>query len=84
MYEILFSSSAEKELFKLPKVVIQKIDTAILGLALEPRPSGCKKLKGFKDLYRIKVGSYRVIYSILDGVLVIEVLKIGHRKEVYN
>ncbi len=84
MYKIVIGKSAEKELNSLPNSVLLKVNAAILQLVNDPRPTGCKKLKGFKDLFRIRVGNYRVVYSIQDKILRIEVLKIADRKDVYK
>lgn len=61
-----------------------KIRETILNLADNPRPFGVKKLEGFDDFYRIKKGNYRIIYTIEDDILTIEVLKVGNRKDVYK
>ena len=85
MYTISFKESANKELQKLPKNVIAKIIPVIERLANNPRPSGCKKLEGAKEnIYKVRVGDYRVIYLIEDIIKVVEIRKIGHRKEVYR
>jgi mRNA interferase RelE/StbE len=84
MYQIQFSKSAEKEIEKLSAIIVEKVVIAIQSLSQNPRPIGYKKLKGFKDLYRIRIGDYRVIYRIEDDILIIEVLKVGHRRYVYN
>lgn len=83
-YEILISSKAEKQLKKLPQQYLTLIDAAISALALEPRPSGCKKLTGYDDYYRIRLGDYRIIYGVFDKVLKIEIIKVAHRKDVYK
>lgn len=83
MYEILIAEPAEKTLDKLPVAVAERLIKAIYKLADQPRPPKCVKLSG-SDNYRIRVGDYRIIYSILDDVLVIEVLKIGNRREIYR
>lgn len=84
MYHIRFKKKAYKELLKLPSVMIKKVATAIDELAANPRPEGSKKLKGSNEnLWRIRIGDYRVIYLIEDRVKVIEVRKIGHRKDIY-
>lgn len=89
-YQIFYKKKAEKELNKLPVQIAEKIADAIELLAENPRPHGYKKLNEFniphapKDLYRIQVGNYRVIYSIEDNVLTVEVFKIADRKEVYK
>ena len=83
-YKIVISKSAEKEISKLSVKEILKIRETILNLADNPRPFGVKKLEGFDDFYRIKKGNYRIIYTIEDDILTIEVLKVGNRKDVYK
>lgn len=82
-YLIEIKRSAQKELSQLPKPVAEKIVTLIRGLADNPRPNGCKKLVGTEHSYRIRINDYRVVYSVLDSCLIIQVIKIGHRKDVY-
>jgi mRNA interferase RelE/StbE len=85
MYAITIGQSALKELQRLQKPTVKKIEKAINGLAINPRPSGVKKLKGnIEDLYRIRSGDYRVVYSIEDEIKVIDIRKIGHRKDIYR
>ena len=85
MYQIIISSSAEKDLDKLPAAALKKVGNAIDHLAADPRPAGCKKLKGSSEyLWRIRVGDYRVIYSIADKIEVIDVRRVRHRKDVYE
>ena len=85
MYQITFKQSANKELQQIPKTVIGKIVHAIEGLETEPRPVGVKKLKGSEeDLYRIRVGDYRIIYAINDTIKIVNIRKIGHRKDIYK
>ena len=83
-YTIVITKSAGKELAKLPVQTILRIREAVSELTDDPRPPTCKKLKGFKDLYRIRVGDYRVIYSVQDSILTVEILKIGDRKDIYS
>ncbi len=83
-YKIRISSSAERQLKKLPSNVQIKISRAILGLASNPYPAGCKKLAGYQDIWRIRIGEYRVLYSIDRNIVTVIVLKIGHRKEIYG
>ncbi len=83
-YKITITKSAAKELAKLPLEAIDRIQVAVNALASDPRPTNCKKLKGFKDLYRIRSGDYRVIYQIEDQILTIEVVRIGNRKDIYS
>jgi len=82
-YEIFILPKAEKQLFKLPTKQLLAIDNAIMELANNPRPNGCKKLAGSDSHYRIRVGNYRVIYSVFDDILQIEIIKIAHRKDAY-
>jgi mRNA interferase RelE/StbE len=83
-YKILISNSAEKSLKKIPKRDLQRITREIHALSLNPFPAGCRKLSGEDHVYRVRVGTYRIIYEIDGGELIIWVLKVGHRKEVYR
>jgi mRNA interferase RelE/StbE len=84
-YRITISRSALKELQALQKPIVRKLKKAIDGLADNPRPPGVKKLKdSTEDLFRIRSGDYRVVYSIEDEVMVIDIRKIGHRKDIYK
>lgn len=82
-YTITLSRKAQKELDKLNDKMANPLLKAISGLANYPRPQGYKKLKG-RTGYRIRVGDFRIIYEIFDNVLLIDVIHIGHRKEVYD
>ena len=82
-YEIFFKESVYKELKSIPKIDLKKILSQIEQLADDPRPTGCRKLTGF-ELYRVRQGQYRIVYSIQDNRLLINVVKIGHRKDVYR
>ena len=85
MYSISITPSALKDIAKLPKAMIKKTEIIIDSLSEQPRPIGVKKLKGIsEDLYRIRVGDYRIIYSIEDEIKIVDILKIGHRKEIYR
>lgn len=83
MYKILVSNIAKKALDKLPDSVFQRIDKRIQSLKFEPRPVGCIKLSG-NESYRIRVGDYRVIYTINDKIIEIYIFNIAHRKEIYK
>ena len=83
MYKILLSNIAKKALDKLPDSVFQRIDKRIQSLKFEPRPVGCIKLSG-NESYRIRVGDYRVIYTINDKIIEIYIFNIAHRKEIYK
>jgi mRNA interferase RelE/StbE len=82
-YSLLFKKSAERELRKVPKADLQRITHRIKDLAASPRPSGSEKLAG-QDSYRIRQGDYRVVYIVDDDQRLIEIIKIGHRREVYR
>ncbi|MEH2231727.1 MAG: type II toxin-antitoxin system RelE/ParE family toxin [Nostoc sp.] len=83
-YEVKFSRGAKKQFRKLPIDVQQRIQTKINYLAIEPRPNWVKKLQADDNSYRIRVGDYRVVYEIDDDVLVVTVIKVGHRSEIYK
>ena len=83
-YTVEFAASALREFKVLERAVQRRIATHIDELAGNPFPPGSKKLKGSPDHYRIRVGDYRVIYKVDGKRLVILVLKIGHRREVYR
>lgn len=84
LYSVVLTQTAEKELQKLPVRMIEKIVVVLQSLEENPRPSGCKKLKGYKNLWRARVGDYRIIYSIDDIILLIDIREVGHRKNIYN
>jgi len=82
-YTVVLTKTAQKQLDKLPDAVADPLLDAVEKLADDPRPDGCKKLKG-RAGYRIRRGSYRVIYDIADDVLTVEVVAIGHRSKIYE
>lgn len=83
-YSIEFETSAVKVLRRIQRSWQVRISTAIKALAADPRPHGCTKLSGHADAYRIRVGDYRVVYTINDAIRIIRIEKIGHRREVYR
>ena len=83
MYKIQILKSADKTLRNVARKERVKIVEQISQLAEKPRPFGCKKLRG-TEFYRIRIGDYRVIYKIEDEVLLILVIRIGHRKDIYK
>ena len=83
IYSIKIKSETKKYLLTLEKNLRRRISRSINELAANPRPSECKKLKG-RDAYRIRVGDYRVIYEIYDDVLVVLIIRVAHRREVYK
>jgi len=83
-YQIEFKSSALKELERLPRQIIPRAIAAIKGLAENPFPSGVKKLAGFERTYRVRVGDYRIMYEIHEDRLIIEIIRVKYRKDVYR
>lgn len=83
-YRLEFKPSAERELRKLGKSVISRITKSIDGLMDNPFPRQSEKLSGSANAYRIRVGDYRIVYTVENKVLLITVIRIGHRKEVYR
>jgi mRNA interferase RelE/StbE len=84
-YKIEFVPSALRQFKKFPPSVRTQVQIAIDGLAEEPRPHGYKKLHGkLKEFYRIDTGNYRVVYEIHDKVLIVVVVKVGDRRDVYK
>jgi mRNA interferase RelE/StbE len=83
-YTLEIKQSAQKELDALDDTVFKRIDRKILALADNPRPAGCKKLKGFKDQWRIRVGDWRVLYIIDADTKTVTVMHVAHRREVYE
>lgn len=82
-YQVQIIPSAQRELGKLPIKVRQRVATVIDGLAGEPRPVGCVKLTG-PNLWRVRMGDYRVVYQIQQKELIVLVVRIAHRREVYR
>ena len=82
-YALRIKQSAQKELDALDDSLFARIDRKILALADNPRPPGCKKLSGFKDQWRIRIGNYRVVYVIEDAIITVTVTRVAHRREVY-
>ena len=83
-YRVLIKPSAAREIEAVDqKKVRQRIVKTILALAVEPRPVGCEKLAGENERYRVRVGRYRIVYSIADELVVL-VVRVAHRKDVYR
>lgn len=84
-YRIVLKRSAAKEIESIgSKKVRQQIVSRIARLASEPRPAGCEKLSGRLDRYRVRQGPYRILYEIVDEDLVVNVVKVAHRREAYR
>jgi mRNA interferase RelE/StbE len=82
-YRIVFRKSVVQDLRPIPNRDLRKILATLQSLAEEPRPSGIEKLSG-QDRYRVRQGNYRIIYEINDTDVVVVVVKVGHRKDVYR
>jgi mRNA interferase RelE/StbE len=83
-YNIEWKHSAARELRKLPREAISRILQAVEQLATEPYPHGVRKLIGSERTYRIRVGDYRVVYNVVSSTLIIQIVRVGHRREVYD
>jgi mRNA interferase RelE/StbE len=83
-YSLEIKSAAAKELDALDNALFARIDRKIISLSDNPRPSGCKKLRGYKDLWRIRVGDWRVVYIVEDAARLVSVTRVAHRREVYD
>jgi mRNA interferase RelE/StbE len=83
-YSIEIKHTAQKELDAFDDALFARVDQKILALADNPRPSGCKKLIGYKDQWRIRVGDWRVVYVIDDTAKLVTVTRIAHRREAYG
>jgi mRNA interferase RelE/StbE len=83
-YRVQLKKPVHKVLSRLPKDLLRRIAAAIDALALDPRPSGCKKLAGKYDHFRVRVGDWRIIYTIEDDVLVVTVVEIAPRGDAYR
>jgi len=84
LYKIEWKRSAAKELKRLPKNAILKALSIVEELTNNPHPNVSKKLSGTDHTYRIRIADYRLVYNVMDQVLVIEVIRVGHRKSVYR
>jgi mRNA interferase RelE/StbE len=83
-YLVTFAASAKKELKDLPAEVIGRMIPRIRELSGNPRPTGSKKLHGFRNRWRIRLGNYRIVYAIDDERKVVDIARVSHRKDVYN
>ena len=83
-YAVLIKPSARRELEALPDQLLRRTDRVITSLGADPRPRGSIKLRGVADLFRVRVGDYRVVYRVDDVARVVEVTRIGHRRDVYR
>jgi mRNA interferase RelE/StbE len=82
-YELAFRKSVAKDLRALPKHEVRRIMQRIRSLADDPRPAGCERLSS-QEQYRVRQGAYRIIYEIKDNRLIVLIVKVGHRRDVYR
>ena len=83
-YAITFARSARKELESFDAPIVKRLVPKIEALAKEPRPTGCRKLKGEKNLWRIRVGMYRIVYAVYDDERRVDVVAVRHRSKAYE
>ncbi len=83
-YTVKLDPRAEKELAAADSVMRRRLYTAMVALTVNPRPAGVKRLRGPVDLWRVRVGDWRILYNIADRLLLVTVVKIAHRREVYR
>ena len=84
MYEVYIERAAENDLKRLPTATFHRIIPQIRALAENPRPSGCRKITGSKNDWRIRVGDYRVLYVIDEKTRAVRIMRVRHRREVYR
>ena len=83
-YSVEVTSTAERQIRRLARADQIRVVRAIQALGRDPRPPGCRKMTGLDEVFRLRIGRYRVIYSVADRVLTVIVLKVGDRKDVYR
>jgi mRNA interferase RelE/StbE len=83
-YSLEIKQSAQRELDALDDALFARIDRKILALADDPRPAGCKKLRAYKDQWRVRVGDWRVLYVIDDAAKLVTITRVAHRRDVYD
>jgi mRNA interferase RelE/StbE len=83
-YGVIFARSARRELEVLDAAIARRVISRIEGLTQNPRPSGSRKLHGEQNLWRIRIGDYRVVYNVDERQRIVDILRIRHRREVYR
>lgn len=83
-YTIAFARSARRELEQLDATIIRRIFPKIEALAKDPRPAGCRKIRGERHLWRIRIGDYRVVYAVYDEDRTVDIIAVRHRSEAYE
>jgi len=84
MHEVYTERAAERDLRRLPPGDFERIIAVIRALAADPRPPGSRKMVGSKSDWRIRIGTWRVIYEVDDEAEVVRIMRVGHRREVYR
>jgi mRNA interferase RelE/StbE len=84
IYRIEWSAAARRQIRKLPREISARLFSLVDSLAANPRPEACRKLAGHEDRFRVRAGDYRAIYEVRDTVLVVLVVTVGHRRDVYR
>jgi len=83
-YQIVLTPAARRDLRSLPRTILRRVDAKILALGRDPHPQDAKKLRGQEGFLRVRVGDYRIIYQVEDDHLIVVVVRVGHRREVYR
>ncbi|MBF0123310.1 MAG: type II toxin-antitoxin system RelE/ParE family toxin [Candidatus Omnitrophica bacterium] len=83
-YCVIFDKRVLKDFDLLPVGECDRIHDVLLAIADDPRSAGCQKMRGFVDVYRIRMGSYRLVYQIMETDKIVRVFRVGHRKDVYR
>ena len=83
-FSVEIKKSAQREMDALSEPMFTRTDKQIVALVHNPRPQGCRKLRGQKDIWRIRIGDYRVVYSIDEARKLVNILRVAHRREVYE
>jgi mRNA interferase RelE/StbE len=83
-YRLEIRDSAARQIARLPKPDQRRVMAAIADLAQTPRPDGVRKIVGAGNAYRVRVGDYRIVYEIIDRVLIVYIVRVAHRKDVYR
>ena len=84
MYSVFVPKSVEKQIRKLPSDIEDRVRVVIDGLKSVPQPQGCETMQGHRNIYRLRVGDYRIVYKIEKSRVIIEVVAVGHRKDIYR
>lgn len=83
-YRVEVSATAEKQIRRLEREDQLRVLRAVRDLGVDPRPRGCRKLRGWEDVFRIRVGTFRILYSVEDERVLVIILKVGRRKDIYR